>query len=161
MSGFDAAYILLFGFLLIVFALIAGILWQAVSPSLSPYLPTEYSTPIFSGVTNMLEFWNTDFAAIIVLMLLGSVVLALFAYSHPVMLLAWFMFNLVTIMLYFLLNNILTSLLTTLNTLNPGTMINAIAFFSGPLPLVILVFNVLMAIVLMGKRMQQPGGMFA
>ena len=153
MSFFDGVYILLSFFIFIIIISCAFWMWSVFSPSFMVGTPTDFNTTMSDVMNRNFTFWDTSFAAMFIIMLLLSVVLSIFVYSHPVFILLWLLFNIICLFMWDYLTTILTAFQAT--SINIGQMATAIGFFQSSVPKILIAFNVLVAIAMMGKRLMK------
>lgn len=150
MSFVDVLYALIAFFILIVVWNVMDFVWQNTAPAFNSSIDPAIAGNLSAGITKNEQFFDTSFAALFVIVIAVSAVLTVFLASHPVVLMVWLLFNTVLIFVYDSLNDYLTVFLLT--DLNTGVMNTAVAFFQSGMPKALIFGNVLMAIVLLGKR---------
>ena len=150
MSFIDVLYALIVFFVLILVWNVMDFVWQTTAPAFNSSIDPAIAGNLSSGITKNEQFYDASFAALFIIVLAISAVLTVFLASHPVVLMVWLLFNTVMIFVYDALNDYLTAFLLT--DLNTGVMNTAVAFFQSGVPKALIIGNVLMAVVLLGKR---------
>lgn len=151
MSFFDTLTLVMAFMLIIIVSLASLYVWTVTAPQL--HAPANVTTAFNNSINTSVSFWDTSFAAMFIILALGSVVLTIFLSSNPALLVAWIFLNMATLFVWDSLNDVLTIFIAM--PLNGGQMNTAIAFFQTGVPMAIPIINLLMGIVIFGKRVFQ------
>jgi len=146
----DIVILLVFSFVFVVILLSADYSFTKVFDSIDQDLPTARAEKYNASWNNNVSFFNNSFSALWAIFALISLALALLLPSHPVFLIIWLLLNLVMIWLYDTLEVFLQKFLE--SDLDTGAMDQATNFVDTTLPKAALVLNMLVGIVLFGKR---------
>lgn len=151
MSETDMIVILILCVFVIIFVSLTHYIWGSVFPNLPQTGPAGNVTQTMDTmIQNNTSFWNNSLGAVYLMLGLGSILLTVLIRSHPVFLVAWILFNLVVLMVY-------DQMLTVVNiyvgsAIYDGSMSTAVSFFVNDVGLLIPVLNMVLAIVLLGKK---------
>lgn len=148
MSFFDMLTLIVAFFLIIIVSLASLYVWNITAPQLGA--PANVTTAFNDSINETVGFWDTSFAAMFVLLGIASIVLTIFLASNPALLLAWILMNMATLFVWDQLNDVLTIFLTM--PFDGGQMNTAIAFFQTGIPMAVPILNLIMGVVIFGKR---------
>ena len=96
------------------------------------------------------NFWDQSLPAIFFIFAAISVGLTIFLSSHPFLLIAWVFFNMLILWLIDALLEVLAAVVA--SPLNTGAMATSISFMENDLAKAVIMINIILGIVLFGKR---------
>ena len=143
-------YLLVTFFVLILVWLICDYVWIAVFPTINQSGNEEIAATLDTSWDKSKEFADGSYVALFLIIGVIGCVLTVFLAGHPIMLIAWLFINLIALFLYDIFNDFLTVFLLT--DLNTGMMSTAVSFFQNGMPKAIIILNMLMALIFLGKR---------
>jgi hypothetical protein len=159
MSFLDIVFLVVIAFILIIVVNVSDYIHQQVfvpmndsSKTSTPLNQSQYDTIEAQWQQNK-NFFDNSFTAIFIVAGIASVLMAAMLAPYPAALAVFLLINLVTLFLYDGLNTYLTAFLT--GSLNTGAMSYAVAFWQSGVPKLIIGLNILMAVVLFGKKVTQ------
>lgn len=150
MAFSDLVYIMVGAFLLIITLLTVDFTLKAILPEVQDEVPEQTYDKLNASWTNNANIFNNSYSALFVLFALVSLALAVFLPSHPVFLIVWFLVNLVMIWVYDTMDIFLQGFLN--SDLDTGVADSAVSFVDNTLPKAALILNMLIGMVLFGKR---------
>jgi len=152
MAFSDVMYLVIFAFLFVIVILTSDYLYNAVMGTeyLENNIPAEINESVEDSWDTNVSFANNSFAGIWFILGIVSIGLTIFLASHPIVLIGWILFNIITLFVFDVLTDFLTQFL--LSDLNTGVMNVAIAFIENDLAKAVIVLNVLIGAVLFGKQ---------
>lgn len=119
--------------------------------AVGPNMPGNTSTQVSGVWTGNISFFDSSFAAIFVIMAVMSIGFTLFLNSHPVFLVIWLFANLLTLFVWDVMMDVLTDVITALGVV--ASFPNSVAFLQNDMAQAIVVINVLLGVVLFGKKL--------
>lgn len=155
MSQLDIPFILVIMLVLIVGIGIMAYLNTIIYPEIMAIAPENVQDEINmtqQKVNTVHETYNQSFGAIFIIACIVSVLLTVLLQSHPVFLVFWLLFNMATLVVW---DAAMEATVYTFrdSELDVGAMDTAMDFAESGMPLWIIGANVLMAVVMLGKRM--------
>lgn len=151
MAFSDSLYLVVIFFVLVVTVLTADYVWTAISATpIMDDVPESVDNSTTATWENTTNFMDTSFQALFLIFAVVGIGLTILLASHPFMLVAWMLVNLVILFIYDTLCDFLTVFQT--SDLNTGAMDVAIAFIENDMAKTIVLINILIGAVLFGKR---------
>lgn len=99
------------------------------------------------------NFWDESLPAIFFIFAALSIGLTIFLSSHPFLLIAWVFFQMLILWLHDALLEVLTQVVA--SPLNTGAMATSISFIENDMAKAVVMINIILGIVLFGKRALQ------
>lgn len=150
MAFSDIAYLVILAFAFVVILLTMDYIWTAVIGVIGPDMPGNTSQSMNASWTQNKQFADDSFTAIWFLLAAVSIGLTIFLGSHPIVLVAWIFFNFVILFVVDSLTDFLTAFLA--SDMNTGSMNDAASFVQTDMPKAIVGVNILLGIIMFGKR---------
>lgn len=146
----DSLFLVIFAVALIVVVVTLNYIMGAVFPTVQDDIPVSMNSSLNNSWDRQVQFANNSFAAIWFMFAVVSIALAFLIKSHPILLFAWLMFNVVLFFVYDSLSDFLTDFLA--SSLNDENAMDvAVSFFQSDIPKAIVIINLLLGFVLFGK----------
>lgn len=150
MSFFDVFYLIAFGFILILVVNTCDLAWHMAIPGANSTENAANVAQIDAAWNNNTGFFNHSFAAIFIMIAIIMIVLTAAIYTHPVILAVWLLINILALYQYDAMVDALVGIAAT--SMWTGVMAEAADFFASKVGMLIPLLNVLMALVMLGKR---------
>lgn len=150
MAFSDIMYLMLMAFALLVTMVACNYMLEAMMGHIEGDIPETTNASVHDSWDQNMEFADNSFAAVWFLLAAISIGLTIMLASHPVVLIAWLLFNVLCLFVWDTMNDFLTPFLA--SDLNLGGMEDAASFVQTDLPKAIIGVNILVGMVLFGKR---------
>jgi len=150
MSFFDVIYVIAGLAVMIVLVMAYSFVFDAFMPRIQDDLPVGANETLINAMDKTETFADNSFIAMFFIFSAVIIGATVFLVSHPLGLAIWLCMNIITILVWDALDDLITGLEA--SSLNTGVMSNAIAFFHGDLPKAAVIINVLLGAVLFGRR---------
>lgn len=150
MAESDVLYIMVMAFVLILLLWIFDYTQGAFMDKIGPMLAPTEEAALNDAWDSTTNFYNMSFAAMIVILGFVAIALTILLASHPIFLVVWIFFNMVLFFVWDITVDVLDAIAQTV--LNTGVADDAYAFYTGDLPRVFMLINIVLAGVFFGKR---------
>ncbi len=150
MSYTDIVYLVFIFALIIVCLMTSSYLYSVVYTPIGSLIPVNQSTMINNSVNGVYNFYDTALPAIFLILAILSALLTVFLQGHPIILVIWLIISVMTLLIYDIGLDIVNAFAAT--PINNHSMDTSIAFYRTGIPKFIPIANLIIAIVLLGKR---------
>lgn len=141
----------IFGIGLLLSVLVTDFIVQTVMGAMSDKIPASLNTSINNSWDNNVAIYNNSYP--VIFFLFGAVIIGLtvFLNSHPIFILAWIFFQMILLWIFDALRQALVPILA--SPLNTGAMSVAASFVMDDLAPALIILNILLGIVFLGKNL--------
>ena len=150
MSFFDTLFTVVILGAFIITLMVSINIWDTLFPIASQNVPTSISNNLNTGWDRNVDFFDSAYPVIFIIIGIISIMLTIYLYNHPVFLVVWLLINLITLVIYDGVLDAINAIAAT--SLNTSQLNTALDFFRTQVPRLIIVINIIMAVVMLGKR---------
>jgi len=150
MSFTDIVFLIFIVVVIIVALMFSAYAFSIIYPPIGVLIPANQSTVIYNSVTSVYTFYDATIPALFIIMGTLSAILTVLLRGHPVILAVWLVISVMALVVYDVGLDIINAFAAT--EANTHIMDTSIEFYRSGIPKFIPVANLLIALVMLGKR---------
>lgn len=150
MSFTDTIYLVFIFAIIIICLMTSSYVFSVVFPPIGGLIPVNQSTTINNSVNSVYSFYDASLPAIFLILAILSALLTVFLRGHPIILAIWLIISVMTLLVYDIGLDLVNAFAAT--SINNHSMDISIEFYRSGIPKFIPVANLIIALVMLGKR---------